>query len=51
MIKVYASKLVERDIIAFLAEFRARVYLTYPIKGVTRKVRGTKLYKVVNAPI
>lgn len=51
MLKVYARKEVEKELLSFLAEFKARVYLNYPVKGVTRKVRGAKLYKVVNFPL
>lgn len=56
MLRVYASKSVEAELLSFLAEFKARVYTNYPVKGVTRKVsgvrgRGKKLYKVVNFPI
>ena len=42
MLKVYGSnRTVEREMLSILAEFRCRVFLNYPIKGVTRKVRGT----------
>ena len=48
MIKVYASKETDRELIDLLAEFKCRVFTNYPIKGKTRKVRGTQLFKVVN---
>lgn len=52
MMKVYSTKEVERDLLAFLAEFRCRVLLNYPIKGVTKKMRKkASSYKVVNFPI
>lgn len=52
MLKVYGNnRNTEHDMLAFLAEFKCRVFVNYPIKGVTRKVRGTTLYRVVNAPI
>lgn len=51
MLKIYASKLEEARLIALLVEFKARVYTSYPIKGVTRKMHKAKLYKVINYPI
>lgn len=51
MIKIYGNKEKEKQIVEFLSEFRVRVYLNYPVKGMTRKVRGTKLYKIINFPI
>jgi len=55
MIKIYGSKEREAELIAFLAEFpRVRVYLSYPLRGRTRKVRigqAKGLYKVHNFPI
>lgn len=51
MIKIYSSRERELEVIDFLAEFRVRAFTTYPIKGRTRKVRGTKLYKVINFPL
>lgn len=51
MLKVYASKQTERDMLAFLAEFKCRVFVNRPMKGITRKVRGTQLYKVINFPL
>lgn len=50
MIKIYSSKEKERAVIDFLAEFRVRAFTSYPIKGRTRKVRGTQMYKIINFP-
>lgn len=51
MLKIYASQGVEREMLAFLAEFKCRVYSNKAIKGHTRKVRGAQLHKVINFPI
>lgn len=51
MLKVYASKTVERRILAVLAEFRCRTFTSYAIPHVTRKKRKTRSYQVVNYPI
>ncbi len=51
MIKIYCRRDVERELLPILAEFRCRVYLTKQMRGITRKVRGANLHKVVNAPI
>jgi hypothetical protein len=40
MLKIYST----------LAEFRARVIASYPIKGHTRKIKGKNAYKVVSFP-
>lgn len=50
MLKIYAKKQTEHELLSFLAEFKCRAYVNYPIKGSTRKVRGSKLYKVVSFP-
>lgn len=53
MLKIYsANRSAEYELLEFLAEFpKHRVFINYPIKGRTRKVRGTQLYRVVNFPI
>ena len=51
MLKIYASKSVERNLLSFLGEFKCRTYTNKPYKSITRKVRGTKLYKVINYPL
>ena len=55
MIKIYGTKEAEKALIPILAEFRVSTFTSYSIKGVTRKVRGTRrgkgFYKVVNYPI
>lgn len=51
MIKIYARKDKELAIIGLLSgEIRGRLYTSYPVKGMTRKERGGRMYKVVNAP-
>ena len=55
MLKIYGSKEVERKLLPILAEFRVATFTTYPIKRITRKVRGSRrgkgLYKVIDYPI
>ena len=51
MFKIYISDSKALDMLAMLAEFRCRVYANKPIKSRTRKIRSTKLYKVVNFPV
>ncbi len=52
MLKIYCNnKATERELLAFLAEFKCRTFTNSPYKGMTRKVRGTTLYKVVNYPL
>jgi len=55
MIKIYSTKEKEREIISLLAEFQVSAFTNYPIKGRTRKMRGTRrgagLYKIINYPI
>lgn len=50
MLKIYASKQEEIRLLQVLAEFKCRAYLSYPIKGRTRKVRKSQFYKVTNFP-
>lgn len=51
MLKIYGNnRMTEEELLTMLAEFKVRVFINYPIKGRTRKVRGTNLYKVVNFP-
>lgn len=51
MIKIYASGAEEKRLLPILAEFKARVFLSRPVKGHTRKHRKTGMYRVVNFPI
>lgn len=51
MFKVYVPDWAAVDMLAMLAEFKCRVYANKSIKGRTRKVRRTGLYKVVNYPV
>lgn len=53
MLKIYSSnRQAEQELIEFLGEFpKHRVFVNYPIKGRTRKVRGTGLYRIINFPI
>ena len=51
MIKILGKKVYELELLMVLAEYpRLRVFLNYPVKGRTKKVRGKELYKVVNFP-
>lgn len=50
MLKVYASRKEETRLLPILAEFKARVILSYPLKGITRKIRGKNAHKVINFP-
>ena len=54
MLKIYGSKEAEAQLLEILAEYRVTTFLTYAVKGRTRKVRsgrGKGYYKVVNYPI
>jgi len=52
MIKIYMrSKEREIEFVKWIGgEVSGRVFVNFPIKGITRKDRRTGLYKVVNAP-
>lgn len=50
MLKIYAKREEEMRLLPLLAEFKARVVTSFPIKGVTRKISGKNAYKVVNYP-
>lgn len=50
MLKIYAKREEELRLLPILAEFKARVIASYPIKGRTRKIQGKNAYKVVNMP-
>lgn len=51
MLKIYASREEEQRLLPYLAEFNARVVTNYPIKGVTRKIKGKNAYKVICFPL
>jgi hypothetical protein len=52
MLKIYGSRDAEAELIEILAEFpRLRVFLSYPMKGCTRKVRRSNLFKVTSFPL
>ncbi len=51
MLKIYSTREQERRLLPLLAEFKARVITSFPVKGVTRKIKGKNAYKVVCFPI
>lgn len=51
MLKIYANREREIALLPLLAEFKARVITSFPIKGRTRKIKGKNAYKVINFPI
>lgn len=50
MIKLYGTRKAERELLPVLAEFRVRAFLSYPLKGLTKKRRGKDSWQVVNYP-
>ncbi len=52
MMHIYASRKELARLMPYLAEFKCRVFINYPIKGMTRKVRGkVSTYRVHSFPI
>lgn len=51
MLKIYSTREQEKRLLPLLAEFKARVITSFPIKGVTRKIQGKNAYKVVSFPL
>jgi hypothetical protein len=51
MLKIYAKREEELRLLPLLAEFKARVVTSFPVKGITRKISGKNSFKVVNLPL